>query len=333
MNLARLTSPGYVREIKAIWSAGTSGGDGHTHEIQFVSRDGRQLLFEARHSVLREGEQPVAVQGILRDVTEKRRLEDQLQQSQRMEAVGQLAAGVAHHLNNQLTTILGYCDLIMSDLKPNTSHHGMLRQVRTAGMDAASIIAQLLAFGRKQIRRVELLDVNDLLGRQQKMLQPLMGDQIRLVVDLDENLGRVMADAGQMRQVITNLVMNARDAMSDGGRIILRTRNCGNGNRCFCKAEGTYGVGECVCIFVIDEGCGIPKELQERVFEPFFTTKDVGQGTGLGLSTVQGIVSQSGGLMRVESEPGRGSTFAICLPCVRGLSEGGRRGIASAPAV
>jgi two-component system cell cycle sensor histidine kinase/response regulator CckA len=243
--------------------------------------------------------------GVKTDVTERLRLEEQLRQAQKMEAIGRLAGGVAHDFNNLLTVINGYSELILRGLRPDDPTRGLLDEIKKAGERSASLTRQLLAFSRKQVVQARVLDLNAVVADTEKMLRRVIGEDVRLETALDAGLGCVRADPGQVEQVLLNLAVNARDAMPHGGRLAIRTRNAGPG------AEGRHAVLE-----VADTGCGMTEEVKARIFEPFFTTKGPGRGTGLGLATVYGIVEQAGGRIAVESLPGRGTTFRIAWPCV-----------------
>ena len=239
-------------------------------------------------------------------------LESQLRQSQKMEALGQLASGVAHDFNNLLTVIMSYADLVIEDLKPGETAHDDLLQVVAAATSAASLTRQLLAFSRKQVLKPTAIDVNELVGGMEKMLARLIRDNVELVTVLAIAPGGVRADHGQLEQVLMNLVVNARDAMPKGGRLIIQTAEVE------VAASGTNDVagGPYITIAVSDTGTGMDDATKERLFEPFFTTKEPGKGTGLGLATVYGIVQQSGGFLRVDSTLGEGTTFRVYLPRV-----------------
>jgi two-component system cell cycle sensor histidine kinase/response regulator CckA len=272
----------------------------------------------------------VIVEGTVVDVTERRQLEDQLRQSQKMEGIGQLAGGIAHDFNNLLTTVLGYSDMALSQLSPHDPIGQDIAEIRKAGERASNLTRQLLAFSRKQVFEPRVIDLNALLADSSRMLARLIGEHIRFVTRLEPALANVRADPGQVEQVIVNLVVNARDAMPDGGTLTVRTENAdvdaGSSRRHFGIAPGRY-----VVMAVEDTGVGIDAETQKRIFEPFFTTKETPRGTGLGLATVYGIVSQSGGEIFVASAPGRGAIFAIYLPRVEEPAEVATPAPAGAP--
>ncbi|MHB1293943.1 MAG: PAS domain S-box protein [Anaerolineae bacterium] len=247
------------------------------------------------------------------DLTEHKRLEERLIQSQKMEAIGRLAGGVAHDFNNLLTVINGYTDLALTMLDADDPLRQDLQQVRRAGDSAAGLTRQLLAFSRRQMLDMRVLNLNEILSGMAKMLQRLIGEDIELVLDLAESLPAVRADAGQIEQVIVNLAVNARDAMPTGGLLRITTMGVELDDAFVAEHNGAR-TGHFACIRVSDTGSGIPKYELERIFEPFFTTKPVGEGTGLGLATVFGIVKQSGGNIYADSEMGRGTTFSIYMP-------------------
>jgi two-component system, cell cycle sensor histidine kinase and response regulator CckA len=262
---------------------------------------------------------PLSLSGIVvnaQDVTEAKRLEEQFRHAQRMEAVGRLAGGVAHDFSNILGIIKGNVQLLQLDLETESSLYSELQLVNDACDRAASLVHQLLAYSRKQILQPKLIDLNELVVETEKMLRRVIGSDIRLRTNLDPHLGRVNADPGQMQQVLLNLAVNARDAMPNGGDLVIETRNV----RIAEGAEELFPhlpVGShAVLLSVSDTGTGIEHEIQKHIFEPFFSTKEQGKGTGLGLSTVYGIVKQSRGYIWVYSEPGEGTVFKIQLPRV-----------------
>src|SRR3954470_3778171 len=261
------------------------------------------------------------IHAVARDGTERRVLERQLQQAQRMEAIGQLAGGVAHDFNNIITAINGFSDLALDGIPQNDPVRADIREVRAAADRAAGLTRQLLAFSRRQILTPELIDLRTVVDNMSKMLRRIIGEDIELRVESASDLGRVWADRGQIEQVVMNLAANARDAMPTGGALTVSLQNV---DRDAADAAGRPGAkaGPHVVLAMADAGCGMSEDVRVRVFEPFFTTKAEGHGTGLGLATVYGIVKQSDGSIWVSSEPGRGSTFEIFLPRVEAQATG-----------
>ena len=249
------------------------------------------------------------------DVTSRKQLERQFHHAQKMDAIGQLAGGVAHDFNNLLTVIRSYGDLLMQEFLPGSQQRGDMEQILKATDAASALTKQLLAFGRQQMVKLEVLDVNLIIGELDKMLRRLIGEDIEYATVLEQNVSRVEADAGQIQQILMNLVINARDAMPQGGKLTVETKAVSLDEAYSSSHEGV-APGRYVSIEVTDTGTGMSPEVQARVFEPFFTTKDIGKGTGLGLSTVYGIVQQCRGHIWVYSELDRGTTFKIYLPGV-----------------
>jgi PAS domain S-box-containing protein len=285
-----------------------------------VRADGSRVAVETSVSLVRIGDESTVL-AILRDITERQRLEAQFQQAQKMESVGRLAGGIAHDFNNLLTLILGYGNLVLQALADRPAVSRQVEAILQAGESAARLTRQLLAFSRHQVLVPTVVDVNALIRQLEQMLRRLIGEDIELVTDLEPRLARIRADAGQIEQVLMNLVVNARDAMPGGGRVILSTRNhtavasAGAAGAALtaddadAEAAATHAV-----LKVADTGCGIDSAVMAHLFEPFFTTKAEGKGTGLGLATVYGIVHQSGGHLEVESTPGEGASFTVFLP-------------------
>jgi PAS domain S-box-containing protein len=255
------------------------------------------------------------------DITEKKKLEAQLAQSQKMEAIGTLAGGVAHDFNNLLTIIIGNAQLALMDVIKDESLRTEIEEIKKAGERAASLTRQLLAFSRKQIVQPKLLDINELLTDLEKMLGRLIGDNIELLTISDPALWRVEIDSGQIDQIIINMVVNARDAMPQGGKLTIETANVELDDTYFRDRGVESAHGPYVMLAVSDTGSGMDKKTLEHIFEPFFTTKEVGKGTGLGMSTVYGIIKQNNGFIWVYSEPGQGSTFKAYLPKVKADAE------------
>ena len=250
---------------------------------------------------------------LIQDITERLNLETQLRQAQKMEAVGQLAAGVAHDFNNILTIIQGHAGLILAggNLDPETSDS--LHQITAASERGAGLTRQLLAFSRKHVMQPRVHNVNDLIFQLLKMLRRLIGEHIKLQCEFTDAPLRVFADAGCLEQVIINLAVNARDAMPRGGQLLIRTSLAGRGDEATHHHPESRS-GRFACVSVTDTGCGMEAKVLDHIFEPFFTTKDVGKGTGLGLATVYGILKQHDGWVEVESQPGRGTTFTFFVP-------------------
>ncbi|MHB9061020.1 MAG: response regulator [Desulfobacteria bacterium] len=262
---------------------------------------------------------------VYQDITEKKKAEraleqstEQLRQSQRIEAVGRLAGGIAHDFNNLLTVITGYCELMMAKIGKGNPLLQDVREISKSADRAAALTRQLLAFSRRQVLQPKVLDINSVVTGIDKMLRRLLGEDISLVTVLDGVGGKVMADPGQIEQVIVNLAVNARDAMPDGGTITIETAANVELDDAYARTHDGASPGPHVMLAVSDTGCGMDAETLSRVFEPFFTTKEKGKGTGLGLSTVYGIVKQSGGCIYAYSEPGSGTAMKIYLPCVTG---------------
>ncbi len=265
---------------------------------------------ELRHEIHEREEAQAAVQ----------QLEHQFRQAQKMEAIGRLAGGIAHDFNNILTAILGYSDLVLDTMDRGSHVAADVGEIKTAAERAARLTQQLLAFSRKQMAVSRLTDLNDVLGAMEKMLRRVIGEDVQLSIALAPALDIVRVDPGLLEQVVLNLVVNARDAMPGGGTLAIATSNRSL-DAAFVQRHVGSTAGEHVALTVRDTGSGMPPDIAERIFEPFFTTKGAGAGTGLGLSTVYGIVKQSGGYIMVESEVGRGTTFTILLPRVAGCPE------------
>jgi two-component system cell cycle sensor histidine kinase/response regulator CckA len=276
--------------------------DGSAITVEIKAHD---LIFENRRARL----------ALVSDVTERRRLEDELRQTQKMEAVGRLAGGIAHDFNNVLSVILSYGDMLLADLKQGEPMRDDIEEIRKAATRAADLTRQLLMFSRQQVIEPKVLDLNEVVTGMNKMLQRILGADVSFVFSPQQPLGRVRIDPGSVEQVIMNLVVNARDAMPTGGTLTLETANTLLDDQ---YAKTHYGVtpGRYVVLTVTDTGVGIDKATQARIFEPFFTTKEAGRGTGLGLSTVFGIVQQGGGSVTIESERGEGASFKVYLPRV-----------------
>jgi two-component system cell cycle sensor histidine kinase/response regulator CckA len=249
---------------------------------------------------------------IVEDVTERRQLEQQLRQAQKMEAVGRLAGGIAHDFNNVLTAMLGHLEMLGDQFAQNDPRHAELNEIRRVAERASTLTRQLLNFSRRKTAQPEAIDIDAVIARVQRMLGRLIGEDIELAVRLGAEAGRTLTDAGQLEQVVMNLVVNGRDAMPSGGRLTIETASLD----LEAEAAEQHGVaaGPIVRVSVSDNGSGIHPDVMAHLFEPFFTTKDPGKGTGLGLAIVHGIVRQCGGFVTVESEVGRGTVFHVHLP-------------------
>jgi signal transduction histidine kinase/ActR/RegA family two-component response regulator len=282
-------------------------------ERRLTLRNGNVVTLEDTGSFVELRGQPPMLLGLFRDVTAQKRLEQQLRQSQKMEAIGQLAGGVAHDFNNILTVIHGHASLLLAAGSLTGVSAKSAQQISQAADRAAGLTRQLLAFSRRQVLQPRQLDMNEVVANMTKMLGRILGEDIALQLNYCPQPARVQADAGMMEQVLLNLAVNSRDAMPKGGLLAIKISTIEVDARR--QAEHSEGhTGRFVCLSVIDTGCGIPPENLRRIFEPFFTTKEVGKGTGLGLATVYGIVKQHQGWIEVESQPGHGTTFRVFLP-------------------
>jgi PAS domain S-box-containing protein len=255
------------------------------------------------------------IEALLADITEHKSLEEQFRQAQKMEAVGRLAGGIAHDFNNLLTAINGYSELLLARLGEDTLDRHYVEEIKKAGDRAAALTSQLLAFSRRQVRAPRVLDLNSIVSNMDKMLRRVIGEDIVLATHLAQDLGRIKADPGQIEQVILNLAVNARDAMPQGGKLVIETANVDLSEE-YAQRHVNVMPGAYVILSVTDTGCGMDAETKAHLFEPFYTTKEPGKGTGLGLATVYGIVKQSGGNVWVYSEVGEGTTFKIYFPRV-----------------
>ena len=291
-------------------------------EATWKGKDGRLLTVQLSVRAVRNAARQVEYyETFVRDVTEQRRLQQQLVQVQKMEAVGRLAGGIAHDFNNLLTVITSYSDLLLEDLGKDDPKRDDVQQVLKAADGAASLTRQLLAFSRQQVLAPRVVNLNAVVEGLQKILRRVIGEDVELAAVLAPDLGAVKADVGQLEQVLMNLTVNARDAMPTGGKLTIETANVEHEPEYALEREAA-AVGRFVMLAVTDTGVGMDEATKAKIFEPFFTTKEAGKGTGLGLATVYGIVNQSGGFIWVYSEPGNGTSFKIYLPRIDAPVEG-----------
>jgi signal transduction histidine kinase/CheY-like chemotaxis protein len=302
-------------EAEEVWRRVVSGElPGATLATPAIRKDGRTLQLQWAITPVRDDDGSIKylIVGV-EDLTERRALEQQLLQAQKMEAVGLLAGGVAHDFNNLLTPIIGYSEMALEEVGPDSPLGSDLQQIQAAAERARDLTQQLLAFGRKQILEMRAVNLGELLNQFRRLLRPLVRENVVLTTHADADLDMVRADVTQVQQVLMNLCVNAVDAMPDGGRLTLEAHN-------FTLADSDTAFalevepGPYVALMVADTGHGMGPEVRRHLFEPFFTTKERGKGTGLGLATVYGIVRQHGGAIRVESAAGKGTTFTVLLP-------------------
>lgn len=304
-----------------------AGGRPVEMEEQIPQDDGRHTYITVKYPLRDAAGKVYAVCGIATDITQIKNYEEQLRQSQKMEAIGRLAGGISHDFNNLLTAINGYSMMALQSVEAANSIHGFLEEILKAGERAAGLTRQLLAYSRKQILEPRIWNLNEIVMDIEKMLRRLIGEDVRLTTRLAPDLKMVKVDRGQLEQIILNLALNARDAMTGGGELIVKTGNAFL-DGAYAATHPEVAAGPYVQLEVSDTGSGMNRQVMSHLFEPFFTTKEPGKGTGLGLSVVYGIVQQSGGSISVSSEPGKGTTFSIYLPTtpVSGTSqpEGGK---------
>ncbi len=312
----QLAAPDHRGVMAETWARVLRTGNPAEYDMDLLRRDGSRVPVSLTvFAVMDQGGRPVGVAMIIKDMTERKQLEAQLRHAQKMEAIGQLAGGIAHDFNNLLTVINGYSELLLALLPAEEAWRNPVEEIKKAGTRAAALTRQLLAFSRKQVLEPRVLDLNALIAQMGQMLRRLVREDITIVTQLDPALGRVKADPGQIEQVLMNLVVNARDAMPQGGQLTITTGNA-DPDSLPAGSRATAPPGPSVTLAVRDTGCGMDEATLARIFEPFFTTKGPGLGTGLGLSTVHGIVKQHGGAIAVESRPGQGTTFTLYLPRV-----------------
>jgi PAS domain S-box-containing protein len=316
LNIANLIADENRHDFQECFTRLEQHGSWSDLEIEMIRKDGSTIPVLLSSTAINDDQGNLQmVNSTLFDLTERKRLEDQIRQSQKMEAVGRLAGGIAHDFNNLLTAILGYSQLALLHLKPHEVMYEQIEEIKKAAERAALLTSQLLAFSRRQILQPKVLNLNAVVDEMDNMLRRLIGEDIELLTHLDSSLGRVKADPGQIAQVVLNLAVNARDAMPLGGKLIIETADVDLDEE-YAHSQLSDQSGPFVMLAVSDTGQGIAEEDRMQIFEPFFTTKEKGKGTGLGLSTIYGIIKQSGGSILVTSEVGQGTCFRIYLPRV-----------------
>ena len=313
-NWAKLIHPDDLPTVVQAEKASVQGAPFQA-EFRLKRKDGREVWLSDTAVVVKGSNAHPVMEGIIVDITERKLLETQLQQSRKMEAVGRLAGGIAHDFNNLLTIITGYTDLALGRPSVPLELRSDIERIENAAGRAAALVRQLLAFSRKQVLQPKTLDLNAIVENMDRLLRRVIDDNIEMTTKVQPDLGKVKADPAQIEQVIMNLVVNARDAMPKGGKLVLETSNT-NLDATYAMEHTSVKSGKYVMLAVSDTGVGMDAETVAHIFEPFYTTKESGRGTGLGLSTVYGIVKQSGGYIWVYSEPRKGSTFKVYLPRV-----------------
>jgi two-component system, cell cycle sensor histidine kinase and response regulator CckA len=314
-----------MREKKLV-----EGGE-TTYEIEIARKDGRTVTLAVKTSLIYKDGKPCGVRGFARDITERKHMEDQLRQTHKMEALGRLASGVAHDFNNLLGVIIGYGELLTETMTPQSPLRIYAEETLKAGKRAAALTGQLLTFGRRQVLQPKVLDLNVAIANMGGLLRRLIREDIEMSFTAGPELGRVKADPSQLEQVMLNLAVNARDAMPNGGELKIETSTVVLDDGCR-RQDPNLSPGRYVLLTVSDTGVGMDAKTKASIFEPFFTTKTNGAGTGLGLATVYGIIKQSGGAIAVESQPGKGTTFLIYLPCVEEpLTQAGTTAVTTPP--
>jgi PAS domain S-box-containing protein len=309
-HLCDITHPDYKDRTRSYFQKVLDGENLDIYETALLTKTGETIHVEVNAVPKRLGSQ--GIRAVLRNITERKRLEHQLLQAQKMEAIGTLAGGVAHDFNNMLGVILGHTEMILEDMEPEGSHYENLEEVLKAAQRSADLTRQLLAFARKQTIEPMVLDLNDTVDGMLKMLKRLIGEDIELIWRPETNILPVKMDPAQLDQILANLCVNARDAIPDVGKVTIETENMFL-DKAYCSDHFGFKPGKYVMLVVSDNGCGMDKQTVDKIFEPFFTTKESGKGSGLGLSTVYGIVKQNGGFINVYSEPGQGTSFKIFI--------------------
>jgi PAS domain S-box-containing protein len=317
----------FQRELNCYFESGECLSEGKTFELTGLHKNGKLIPIEVSLSVSGDNENKVLT-GMIRDITGRKKAEDQheklqsqLIQMQKMETVGRLAGGIAHDFNNILSAIIGYSELALNDLPKNSQTFEDVTTIKESGEKAAVLTGQLLAFSRKQVLKMQSLELNSAIEKMAKMLHRLIGEDIALDLHLSPNIGNINGDPGQIEQIILNLAVNARDAMPNGGQLIIETSEVELGND-YVDQHPDAKLGKHVLLAVTDTGLGMTAEVREQIFDPFFTTKELGKGTGLGLATVYGIVKQHESQIYVYSEVDKGTTFKIFLPVIEDAVDG-----------
>jgi PAS domain S-box-containing protein len=313
MTVMQIIPAEQLEEIQSLFSRAAAGSIIHSIEVEILAKDGRRIPLEVNAKAIYQRGKPIGVQGIARDIRQRKLLQKQLIHAQKMEAVGRLAGGVAHDFNNILTIIGCYSDLLLGELRPDDPKLEYVQQIKGAGKKGSWLALQLLAFSRKQTRSPRVLEINSVISECTKMLDRIIGKDIRVQTRLAPDIGTIKADPGQIEQIILNLAINARDAMPSGGQFVISTRNSELDEDFVSGHLGSHP-GSYVTLEVSDTGEGMDAETQMHIFEPFFTTKEEGKGTGLGLATVYSIVKQNNGYIWVESQLGHGTVLTIHLP-------------------
>jgi PAS domain S-box-containing protein len=299
--------------LNGVARAHTSNEPIHS-EFRMLARDGHEVWFHDEAVVVRDADgQPIFLQGVMLDISDRKRIEAQLIQAQKMESIGRLAGGIAHDFNNMLSVIIGFIGSAQEVLPPDNPAQRALKIAEQSAWRGAKLTRQLLTFARKQIVELRVVNLNFVIADLDAMLRRLIGEDIEFVALLAADLKQVHADVGQLEQVITNLVVNARDAMPSGGKLILKTANITVDDD---SQQPIIAVGEYVLLTISDNGSGIDPEAQQHIFEPFFTTKEIGKGTGLGLATCYSIIKQHDGIIKIDSTRDVGTTVTVYLPCV-----------------